>query len=184
MAKLSAVSATQVLTIACAWGSVFAGLFCVIILGGMRVAPDAMLNDYPESVRAAYGKEQSATGRQVQRIMILLLMLAFIASTVGGVLAMKAAAGGDIGLWPAFGLGAVMILILHLVNLVILDWLVVGLLQPASILLPGTRGHPAFRDFWQPVRILFPRPIPWPILLIPITGLVIGGVVLLIEAIW
>lgn len=178
------MTTAQILTISASWAAVFAGLFSAIILGGMRAAPDAMLSDYPESVRTDYGQPQSARGRSVQRLMLALLLPAFVFGTVGGVLALRAAAGGDIGFWPAFTFGAVMILVLHLVDLIVLDWLIVGLWRPASLLLPGMRDHPAFSDFWQPVRVLFPRPVPWPILLIPITGLLLGGIVVLVEALW
>lgn len=178
------MTTSQILTISATWGAVFAGFFSAIVLGGVLVARDAMLSDAPESVRASYGKPQSAKGRLVQRIMIALLLLAFVASAAGGLLALRAVAGGDIGFWPAFAFGAVMILILHLVDLIVLDWLVVSLWQPAFLMLPGTQGHPAYRDYWHHVRALFPRPVPWPILLIPIVGLMLAGITVLAEAIW
>lgn len=176
---------SHILGISATWAAVFAGLFSVIALGGMRVAPDAMLQDYPESVRKEYGKPQSARGRLVASIMGILLLLAFVGCTVGGVFALRGAAGGDIGFWPAFCFGAVLVVFVHLVDLVVIDWLVIGLLRPASILLPGTpRDHPAFDDHLYHVRVLFPRPVPWPILFIPIAGLLVAGVTVALEAIF
>ncbi len=178
------VTISQILMTSATWGAAFAGLFSLILLGGALAARDAMLNDYPPSLRDAYGKPQSARGRRVQGVMAVLLLLAFVATTAFGLQALRTAAGGDIGFWPAFAFGATLMLVLHVFDLLILDWLVLGVWQPDFLVLPGTKGHPAYRDYGYHLRVLFPRPVPWPILLVPIMGLALAGITVLVEAVW
>lgn len=178
------MAASQLISTSASWSAAFAGLFSAILLVGTLLARDAMLNDYPKALRDAYGKPQSARGRQVQGLMGALLMLAFIAVAALGLQALRSAAGGDIGFWSAFTFGAVMMLAIHLFDLLVLDWLVFGVWQPDFVVLPGTKGHPAYRDFGYHLRVLFPRPVPWPILLIPIVGVGLGGLTALVQAIW
>lgn len=175
---------SQTLAISATWGAAFAGLFTAVLFIGALLARDAMLNDYPPSIRDAYGKPQSARGRRAQGLLGLLMMVSFVLVAFLGVQALRSAAGGDIGFWPAFALGATMMLLLHAFDLLVLDWFVLGVWQPDFVVLPGTKGHPAYRDFSFHLHVLFPKPVPWPILLIPVTGIVLGGVTLLAQAIW
>jgi len=46
--------------------------------------------------------------------------------------------------------------------------------------LPGTEDMPEYRDYAFHLKVLFPRPLPWPILLIPVLGLVVGTITALV----
>jgi hypothetical protein len=65
-------------------------------------------------------------------------------------------------------------LVAHLIDLIVFDWLVFCTIQPRFAVLPGTEGMPEYRDYRFHLEVLFPRPVPWPILLIPVLGVVLG----------
>ncbi|MBU2668106.1 hypothetical protein KOI35_31810 [Actinoplanes bogorensis] len=112
-----------------------------------------------------------ATGR----VMSVLMAVLIAGIGVSGVLSLQRQLGGDAGFWPGFVFGAAVFTVLHVFDLVVVDWLVFCRLQPRIMVLPGTEGMPEYRDWRFHYRVLFPRPIPWPVLLIPAYGLAVGG---------
>jgi hypothetical protein len=71
----------------------------------------------------------------------------------------------------------------HVIDLVVFDWLVFCTLQPRFVVLPGTEGMPEYRDYLFHLKVLVPRPVPWPLLLIPAFGVVVGGLTALAHAV-
>ncbi|MFF4666260.1 hypothetical protein [Streptomyces sp. NPDC001282] len=168
--------------VALASALVLVALFTMVVVGALLAARDALLADYPPAIRERYGS-QSERGRRVAAAAGLLNALVFVAVPVGGVLALRDRADGPLGFWPPFALGAFCFLALVLFDLLVLDWWLFCLVQPRFMVLPGTEGMPQYRDFAFHVRVLAPRPVPWPLLAVPGYGAGVGAVTCLVEAV-
>ncbi|MFF9351509.1 hypothetical protein [Streptomyces sp. NPDC014734] len=160
---------------------VSAALVGAVVVGALLVARDALLGDYPPAIRERYGP-QSERGRRTAAAAGLLNLLVLVAVPVGGVLALHARADGPLGFWPPFVLGTVGFLAVTLFDLLVLDWWLFCLVRPRFMVLPGTEGMPEYRDFAFHVRVLVPRPVPWPLVAIPGYGAGVGAVTCLVEA--
>ncbi|MDW6058501.1 hypothetical protein SAZ11_11010 [Streptomyces sp. FXJ1.4098] len=57
----------------------------------------------------------------------------------------------------------------------VLDWRLFCRVQPRFMVLPGTEGMPEYRDYAFHVRVLAPRPVPWPLVAIPGYGVAVGA---------
>jgi hypothetical protein len=155
------------------WSGVFVALFGLVLLGGVLAAPDAMVQDYPPAIRERYGPK-SPRGERVGKVMALLLLAAIAGTTTGGILALRDGLGGSVGFWPGFVFGAILIAALHVFDLLVVDWLLFCTIRPRWLVLPGTEGMPEYRDWLFHVKVLFPRPVPWPLLMVPAYGALVG----------
>ncbi|MFC7908208.1 hypothetical protein [Streptomyces nigra] len=163
------------------YASVLVVLFSAVVLGSLLVARDALLSDYPQAIQERYGR-QSVRGKRTAAVAGLLNLLVFTAVPVFGVLGLHGRVEGSLGFWPPFGLGVICFLLLVVFDLVVLDWWLFCVVQPRFMVLPGTEGMREYRDFAFHVRVLAPRPVPWPLLAIPGYGAVVGAVAYGIEA--
>jgi hypothetical protein len=123
-------------------------------------------------------------GERVGKVMALLMLAAIAGTTAGGILALRDGLGdglgGSLGFWPGFVFGAILIAALHVFDLLVVDWLLLCTIRPRWLVRPGTQGMPEYRDWLFHVKVLFPRPVPWPLLMVPAYGSVIG----LATALW
>lgn len=158
--------------------------FAALLTVGTRIAPDAMVHDYPPAIQARYGPK-SERGRRVTAVMSGVLAVLVL---VVCVLAALHLAGADPAGTPGTGFGAgflfgvAFMVTAHVIDLVVLDWLVFCTLRPRFVVLPGTEDMPEYRDYLFHLKVLVPRPVPWPLLLIPVFGVVIGALTALAEA--
>jgi hypothetical protein len=156
-------------------------LFTAVLVGALHTARDALLSDYPPAIQQRYG-EQSARGRRTAAVAGLLNLAVFLVVPLLGVLDLRDRADGSLGFWPPFALGTVCFLTLTLFDLVVLDWWLFCRVQPRFMVLPGTEGMAEYRDDAFHVRVLTPRPVPWPLVAIPGYGAAVGAVASLAEA--
>ncbi len=170
-----------VLSTSLIYATIFAVCFSLILGGGALVARDVMVQDYPPAIRERYGPK-SAKGERAGRVMAVLLLAPVVGVTAGGIATLRDRLGGDIGFWPGFTFGVTVFIVLHLFDLVVIDWLLFCWIQPRFMVLPGTEGMPEYRDWLFHLKVLVPRPVPWPLLLVPGYGLVVGGATLVVEA--
>jgi hypothetical protein len=56
-------------------------------------------------------------------------------------------AGASVGFWSAFVFSGITLLVFNLFDLIILDWLFFCTIQPRAMVLPGTEGMVAYRDY-------------------------------------
>jgi hypothetical protein len=167
------VSALQVVGLAAAYSAAFSVVFAAVLVGGTLVAADAMVQDYPPAIRDRYGPK-SDRGRRVTRVMGAGAGLLLLAVCIAAPLHLTRLDPGA-GFWAGFLFGSAFVLVLHLVDLLVFDWLVFCTIRPRFVVLPGTEDMAEYRDYGFHLRVLFPRPVPWPVLLIPAFGLVLGG---------
>lgn len=159
-----------VLTTSALYAVVFFVVFTAIVVGGVLVAPDAMVHDYPPAIRDRYGPK-SARGARVARVLSGLMAALLIGTAVAGVLTLRARLGGEVGFWDGFVFGFVVFLLGNLFDLLVLDWWLFCTVQPGFLVLPGTEGMAEYADKSFHWKVL----VPGPIFLIPGYG-VLGGV--------
>ena len=85
-----------VVTMSVLYALVFCAVFTLIVVGGVLVAPDAMVHDYPPAIRDRYGPK-SARGQRVARAMSAMMAALLIGVAVAGILTLRASLGGEVG---------------------------------------------------------------------------------------
>ena len=171
------------IAVAVGLGAAYSAAFCLVffalLIGGVLVAPDTMVGDYPPAIQERYGPK-SARGRRVGAVLGPVVLVVFLAAIVAGALHLDGAGSGEAGFWDGFWFGVTFMVVAHLIDLVLVDWLLFCTIRPAFVVLPGTEDMPEYRDYAFHLKVLFPRPLPWPILLIPVLGLVVGTITALV----
>ncbi|MFF3762497.1 hypothetical protein ACFYYR_00140 [Streptomyces sp. NPDC001922] len=171
---------SEIARVSLSYAVVLTGLATVVILGSLLVARDALLSDYPPAIQERYG-EQSARGKQTAAVAGVLNLLVFVGVPVAGVLDLHARTDEPLGFWPPFVLGVTAFLALILFDLLVIDWLLFCTVRPRFMVLPGTEGMAEYRDLAFHAKVLVPRPVPWPLIAIPVYGAVVGGLAWLAE---
>jgi hypothetical protein len=121
------------------WSGVFVALFGLVLLGGVLVAPDAMVQDYPPAIRERYGPK-SPRGERVGKVM---------AAPARRHRRLQPAASSRCGTgWAAASASgrascsAPLSAALHVFDLLVVDWLLFCTIRPRLLVLPGTEGMP------------------------------------------
>ncbi|GAA2293194.1 hypothetical protein [Streptomyces violaceusniger] len=172
----------QLVTVSLSCALVLVVLFAAVIVGGLLVARDALVDDYPTAIRERYGA-QSARGKRTAGVIGALNAVVFIAVPVAGMVDLRGRADGGLGFWRAFVFGALIWLALIVFDLVVLDWWLFCTVQPRFMVLPGTEGMAEYRDYAFHWRVLVPRPVPWPLLTVLGYGAVVGGVSVVVDVV-
>lgn len=168
-----------VLTVSLAYAAGFCGLFTVLIVGGVLVARDAMVPDYPPAIRERYGK-QSRRGAIVNRLMSIGMLALLVGLPMLGMWDLHRRAGDDLGFLPGFVFGTLLFAGLTAFDLVVIDWWLFCNVQPRFLVLPGTEGMAEYRDYAFHWKVL----VPGPLLVIPAYGVAVGGLTALAELLW
>lgn len=157
----------------------FSGL---LVIGGL-ISNDSMLHDYPPAIQERHGPK-TPRGARVTVGMSVAAVLLFVGASIIGVAVLRDQLGGDIGFWPVFVFGTVAFFIFNLLDLFVLDWWLFCRVQPRFLVPESTRGMAEYRDFSFHWNVLVPKPVPWPLLMIPGYGAILGGASLLFETLW
>ncbi len=129
------------------YGLLLSVLVSVLLLGGIRLNVEIMLNDYPSDVKKVYGAERNPKTRGQRRIFSLLL-LAVLFGVIGYSLVDFAHSTSEkLTFLPLFVLIFVVVFTFNLWDLLFLDWLIV-MIQPKFIVLPGTEGMAGYKDYF------------------------------------
>lgn len=127
--------------------SLYVGLATVFLLGLVLYNPRLMLQDYPPAIKAIVPPK---TERE-KRISIWLglpFILVLFAFPIYSTFFFQARTGSDIGflsLWLyAFGISFAF----NLWDWLVLDWLVFCTITPRQFVIPGSEGHPAYKDYF------------------------------------
>ncbi|WP_066903844.1 hypothetical protein [Millisia brevis] len=170
----------ELFSFALAYSGVFLIGFAFILGMGVLVSPGAMSQDYPPAIRERYGPK-TQRDRMVSAVMSVLTTLLVFGSPMFAMAALRDSLDGTIGFLDGFVVGIFVLLALNIFDLLIVDWLVFCTIQPNRLVLPGTRGMSEYRDYSFHWKVLVPRPIPWPLLLIPAFGVYCGVIALIVR---
>ncbi len=109
------------------------------------VALDMFVDNYPPAIQQKYGPMSPRAARLRPFIAALLFITTLLIPLVG----LFTLRGGidPVPFLPAFVFSGVTLLVFNLFDLLILDWLFFCTIQPRSMVLRGTEGMPAYRDY-------------------------------------
>ena len=123
--------------------SVIASIFLVIIL---RINPRLFLQDYPEEIQSQVPPKTDSEKRQSIIAGIPFLALLFAVPFIS-TLTLQRQFGGYLPFLQlflnAFGVG----FIFNLVDLILLDWIMFCTFTPKFLVIPGTEGMEAYKDY-------------------------------------
>src|ERR1044072_4399205 len=100
------MSWSELMAVSLGYAIALTALFTAVIVGGLLVARDALLDGCPPAIRERHGP-QSTRGRRTAGVMGLLNALLFVTVPGVGVRDLHGRAEGTLGFWPAFVLGGV-----------------------------------------------------------------------------
>jgi hypothetical protein len=126
-------------------GLVLSLVLTAIAAGSAAIAPDMWIGDYPPAIKAMYGP-MSPRAARIRPFVAVLFFLAVLVIPILGLANLSSAMGG-IPFLPAWVFSVVALLVFNVLDLLVLDWLLFCTIQPKWIVLPGTEGNPAYRDY-------------------------------------
>ncbi len=155
-------------------GAFLSLLASVYLLGVLRFNPRLFLQDYPEAIQGQVPPKTEAEKRQSLLIgipfLILLAAMPFLST-----LALKRQGGELISFLQLFLNAFGVAFIFNLVDLLLLDWVLFCYLTPSFMVIPGTEGMPAYKDYGYHFRASLIGTV-----LSLVAGLVIAGIVTLL----
>lgn len=172
---------SPLLAVSFGYSAVFCVVFTALLVGSVLAAQDSFVHDYPPAIKERYG-EKSAAGKRVTVVASVLMFLAYVLTPIAALVHLEAVTGVQPGFGEGFFFGVVMFVVTMVFDTVIIDWWLICTVQPRLFVLPGTEGMPEYGDKMFHVKVLVPTPIPWPLLMIPAYGLIVGGVTAAVAA--
>ena len=110
-----------------------------------RVALDMFVGSYPPEIRAAFGPMSSRAARWRPYVATLIVTVAIAIPLVGIWRYHRVVA--PIGTSEAFGYAVLALGVFNTYDLLVLDWLFFCTIQLRAMILPGTEGMAAYRDY-------------------------------------
>ena len=109
------------------------------------IAPDMWIGDYPRDIKEMYGP-MSARAARIRPFVAVLFFFAVLAIPILGLFVLGSSVG-SIPFLPALVFSVIVLLVFNGFDLLVLDWLFFCTIQPRQMVLPGTEGNPAYRDY-------------------------------------
>jgi len=131
-------------------GALLSAVACALIFASLRANPRIWLHDFPEDLRNAVPPKTPEEQRQS-----LYWGIPFLAALFGAPFASTALLERqfpDAGFAALFLNAAGVVFIFNLVDLLLVDWLVLCLWTPRSLVLPGTEGMAGYKNYGHHFR--------------------------------
>jgi hypothetical protein len=109
------------------------------------IALDMFVDNYPPDIKAKYGPMSPRAARLRPFVAALLFITVFVVPVIG-LFALQAQVQ-SVPFLPALAFSGIALLTFNTFDLIILDWLFFCTIQPRSMVLPGTEGMTAYRDY-------------------------------------
>lgn len=121
--------------------AIYVAVATVLLLGLVLYNPRLMLQDYPPAIRAIVPPKTDAEKRQSillgMPFLLALLILPFV-------FVFRLEETSFLGLFlHAFGV----VWVFNLWDWLVLDWLLFCTITPKQMIIPGSEGHPAYKDY-------------------------------------
>jgi hypothetical protein len=131
---------------------VYGGLLClivgVLILGSLRFNARLWLQDYPAEIRAVV-PPLTPTEKRQQRWLTIPFLLLVLGIPVYATHLLRLENGGSISFLSAYLNTAFILNLFNLFDAVVLDLLILTLMKPAFVILPGTEGMEHYYRNWN-----------------------------------
>ena len=127
------------------FGAIFSLIMSLIIVFSLWRNPKVWAERAPEDIRLAVGStgERARKQRRIFGILVLLFMLVIFILSIYRLNAIQ----GGLTFWSIFLNIFIIVLVWNLVDLLIIDWLTLVVIQPKFIFIPGTEGLKGYKDF-------------------------------------
>ena len=127
------------------FAAIFSLIMSVIIIFSLRRNPMVLAERGPEDIRQAVGPidERSRTQRRTFGILILLFLLVILILSIYRLNLIQ----GGLTFWSVFLNILIIVMVWNLVDLLVIDWLFLIVIQPKFIIIPGTEGLKGYKDF-------------------------------------
>ena len=152
-------------------GALLSILASISIIGILRFNPRLFLQDYPEEIQAGVPPKTNLEKRQSLITGIPFLLLLFAVPLIS-TLILKRQSGETISFILLFLNAFGVAFTFNLVDLLLLDWLLFCFVTPSFLVIPGTEGMQAYKDYGFHFRAFLMGTV-----LSIAAGLVIAGIV-------
>jgi hypothetical protein len=117
-----------------------------MILASLYVNPAMWTDDAPADLKAKVGPMTPETKRQ--RVLLSIPFFAtLVAVLVLSIFQLRVVMGGELTFPAVFVHTFIVLMTFNLVDLVIIDWLIMAMIQPKFVIVPGTEGMAGYRDY-------------------------------------
>jgi hypothetical protein len=156
------------------FGAIFSLIMSVIIIVSLRRNPMILAERGPEDIRQVVGPidERARTQRRTFGILTLLFLLVILILSIYRLNLIQ----GGLTFWSVFLNIFIIVMVWNLVDLLVIDWLFLIVIQPKFIIIPGTEGLKGYKDFGFHFRG-FLKGIVYSVLI----GLLIAGISVLVA---
>lgn len=127
------------------FGLILSLFMSLVILFSLWINPMMWAGRAPQDIRQAVGPPDQRASRQ-RRLFGLLTLLGVLVILVLSILQLNAVQAG-LSFWPVFLNTFTVLTVWNVVDLLIIDWLLLVVIQPKFIIIPGTEGLKGYRDF-------------------------------------
>jgi hypothetical protein len=132
------------------YGGLICGLALSLVLTALMlisgsIALDMFVGDYPPDIREKFGPMSARAARLRPYVATLIFAIVLLIPIIG-LFALRVRLLA-VPFLPALVFSAVTILVFNIYDLLILDWLFFCTIQPRAMVLPGTEGMAAYRDY-------------------------------------
>ena len=123
------------------YGLVMSILLGILITVSQKMNAEMWLEDYPPEIREQFGP-MSVKAKKQKGVLSLLFLAAFLGPVIVSIMTLDRPGYQQV-FWNVF----FVVLTFNVFDLLILDWLIFSTLTPDFIVLPGTEGQRAYKDY-------------------------------------
>jgi hypothetical protein len=132
------------------YGALTCGLALALVLTTIMVisgaiAPDMWVGDYPPDIKEKFGP-MSPRAVRIRPFFAVLFFAVILVIPILGLSALSARVE-YLPFLIAYTFSLIVLLVFNVYDLLVLDWLFFCTIQPRIMVLPGTEGMPAYRDY-------------------------------------
>lgn len=127
------------------FGLIFSLFMSTIILLTLWINPMIWADRAPEDIRQAVGPADERT-RRLKRIFVLVTLLGIVGIVLLSLFRLNSLQG-VLTFWSVFLNLFILVTVWNLVDLILIDWLLLCVIQPKFMYMPGTEGLKGYSDF-------------------------------------
>jgi hypothetical protein len=127
-------------------GAIYALVASLYLMLLLRINPRLFLQDYPQAIQDSVPPKTEAEKRQSLILGLPFILLVF-AGPLLSTLALNQRLGGAASFLTLFLNAAAVAFAFNLVDWLVLDWLIFCTWTPRFLVVPGTEGMAAYRDY-------------------------------------
>jgi hypothetical protein len=141
-------------------GALMSAVVGSLVVGSLRYNAEMWLQDYPPDIKAKFGPMSERAKRQ-QRLFVVPFFVSFFGILLYSTRKAKALNGGTLTFGAAFAHCFLLCQLFVLFDTFVIDWALIGKLQPEWVVLSGTEGMAGYSDFGYTIRETYLRPRSW-----------------------